>query len=176
MKKILMTLAFCAVATVANAAFTYIQGYVDAYEGDTNVADYQAMVVDSTQMGLTGAIDVNTVLDWVRDNFVNWSTPLNTSVAAQLTVASEGFEGGTLGFANESVNLTGNASQYYLLALCSGSGRFYLNVLANDITYNSSLDFDIARSESTGWQPIPEPTSGLLLLFGLAGLALKRRH
>ena len=29
---------------------------------------------------------------------------------------------------------------------------------------------------SAGWQPVPEPTSGLLLLIGVAGLALKRRR
>lgn len=29
---------------------------------------------------------------------------------------------------------------------------------------------------SAGWYAVPEPTSGLLLLLGMAGLALKRKH
>lgn len=29
---------------------------------------------------------------------------------------------------------------------------------------------------ATGWSPVPEPTSGLLMLLGMAGLALRRRR
>ena len=31
-------------------------------------------------------------------------------------------------------------------------------------------------STSSGWQSVPEPTSGLLMLLGMAGLALRRRR
>ena len=33
-----------------------------------------------------------------------------------------------------------------------------------------------SQAENTNWQSIPEPTSGLLLLLGVAGLALRRRR
>ncbi len=33
-----------------------------------------------------------------------------------------------------------------------------------------------ASQNQSGWQPVPEPTSGLLLLLGMAGLALKRKR
>ena len=32
------------------------------------------------------------------------------------------------------------------------------------------------QSANTAWTPVPEPTSGLLLLLGMAGLALKRKR
>ena len=39
------------------------------------------------------------------------------------------------------------------------------------------LGADAATGTATGgWQSVPEPTSGLLLLLGMAGLALKRKR
>ncbi len=40
---------------------------------------------------------------------------------------------------------------------------------ANALTYN-------ATTAANGWAAVPEPTSGLLLLLGMAGLALKRKR
>ena len=34
---------------------------------------------------------------------------------------------------------------------------------------------ELEGTTSSGWQSVPEPTSGLLLLLGMAGLALKRK-
>ena len=39
----------------------------------------------------------------------------------------------------------------------------------NALTYN-------ATSAANGWAAVPEPTSGLLMLLGMAGLALRRRR
>ena len=50
------------------------------------------------------------------------------------------------------------------------------------ITFLSGAGFDTATAKihlggtNNGWQAVPEPTSGLLLLLGVAGLALKRKR
>ena len=42
--------------------------------------------------------------------------------------------------------------------------------------YVNALDYTTAGQAGSNWQAIPEPTSGLLLLLGVAGLALKRKR
>ena len=48
-------------------------------------------------------------------------------------------------------------------------------------TYTASSNADISTAAPSGWTvtggaPVPEPTSGLLMLLGVAGLALRRRR
>ena len=42
--------------------------------------------------------------------------------------------------------------------------------------YVNALDYSTAGQDGSNWKAVPEPTSGLLLLLGVAGLALKRRR
>ena len=45
------------------------------------------------------------------------------------------------------------------------------------ISASSKLEFDASNGYSAaGWYTVPEPTSGLLMLLGMAGLALRRRR
>lgn len=43
-------------------------------------------------------------------------------------------------------------------------------------TWVNALGYDTKGTAGSNWQAIPEPTSGLLLLLGVAGLALKRKR
>ena len=53
----------------------------------------------------------------------------------------------------------------------------YLSGLSSAIGDSFSADLDLmATPASQGYTAVPEPTSGLLLILGMAGLALKRKR
>lgn len=43
-------------------------------------------------------------------------------------------------------------------------------------TWVNALDYTTAGKNGSNWQAVPEPTSGLLFLLGMAGLALRRKQ
>ena len=100
-------------------------------------------------------------------------------------------------FSIASAKWTGNASSWISTTGDDKYGYFYA-IIFNAETIDDATEFLIAGgSEADGsyklkfgtatanqtatlnagaWQAIPEPTSGLLLLLGMAGLALKRQR
>ena len=100
---------------------------------------------------------------------------------------SNGSAGGLLDNLNESDNGT-----YYALVVWDGvtDGDSYYGVAEGSISgivINPPSDADYLAFDNLGYggymatdtavtDVVPEPTSGLLMLLGLAGLALKRKH
>ena len=99
------------------------------------------------------------------------------AAAGNITGATglDGFSSGTLTAFAVVVDSTDLASaQNYFLA----SGGETKNVTFTSATGNKSLAFgsQATITQAAGaWTAVPEPTSGLLMLLGMAGLALRRR-
>ena len=72
----------------------------------------------------------------------------------------------------------GDGNTYYMITRGAEGTAYVSNPEEGSPAVFGVDDFSAANSQSKGWQMVatPEPTSGLLLLLGVAGLALKRKR
>ena len=186
MKKLMIAVAATALAFAANAAASVNwAGY--AYSGDPTVdanwftggQAYLVLLTDSAAY-----------------------TTMDDLLAAGTIVDSVGVDYGAIGTAtiNDSDTIFGGSGTKYLaiLATTDGTGlggepaAYGIPTTGNYGIYQGEMaytagaggTFSIPSSYNDGWGAIdastpvavPEPTSGLLLLLGVAGLALRRRR
>lgn len=75
-----------------------------------------------------------------------------------------------------SIIVDGDESNY-LVAKLNGTGDALMTkTVAGTSGAAYAFSWNAQGTNNTNWQSIPEPTSGLLLLLGVAGLALRRRR
>ena len=134
--------------------------------GDMTIADWAATTYAGSK---TAAISGGTVVTDPDRSYARISTTgADTTKQKTFTVVTAG----DLIFfdeeANKTVNTTDQGAAYKLAQDWSGDTKYDFTKAGKDQAW-----------KETGWYStaaIPEPTSGLLLLLGVAGLALRRRR
>jgi hypothetical protein len=170
MKKLMIMLAAFAIGFAAQAAVavTWQTGTgVKKADGSAfsngNASPYTATIAFFTDSGCTTAFDAGGTL----------------STSTYATKASKGFSAVT----GETF---GGGTYYAVLTLSNGTMEWKSDVGSFTIsdgqlsgpTVNFTSGLNVGGSSlinSNPYVPVPEPTSGLLLVMGLAGLALRRR-
>ncbi len=166
MKKIMIALATVACAFGVQAAAVDwstgdLYGSNGEYISDNTYDGYTySAILTITGGGLAEDIVSTGIMDWDGFAATAEGLALNTTYSASLVITE--YKGGVA------------------LNTLSASGEF---VTAASESFSKGITFEDGTGFTTGgslagasWQAVPEPTSGLLLLLGVAGLALRRKR
>ena len=185
MKKLMIALAVAAVAAIGNAAsVNWLSGTVLDPNGDVanksvtaylwviDAATYDTFAANTTGKAMSDAV------------YAAYGTKTGDAYASGTTTKK-----GVRDLTDDSKAYAANDSAYGVILYTYGSGddlQYMGNV--GKVTFESSMDVDSQNMSqfllgnttagATAWSTasVPEPTSGLLLLLGMAGLALKRKR
>ena len=190
MKKLMIACVAVAMAAVAHAAsinWTITNVYSPS-DSTAKVAAgsmsawlfVTANTTDVTGIPVTTLAAVQAVLDSGDLTGLASLAAVHASNTADGTVGGAtgltGFSSGSLTAFAVVVDSTdlATASNYFLAA--SGAEKTATFTSATGIkTLNFGSQATITQAAG-GWTAVPEPTSGLLMLLGMAGLALRRKH
>lgn len=150
MKKIMIIAAFALTAICANAA-SFKWSAANIYGPDGN--KYSGLVtIFSTQVD-------------------GWSATAN---------AASGVVSATTATFSSDLFVTGNYYDFYFTI--ETAGKTFTSATINKAALDAQTqsvgfgNMQTATQATGAWVAVPEPTSGLLLLLGVAGLALKRKR
>ena len=185
MKKLMLTAAVALAAVVTNAAaVSWTTGGL-AYDGETlakGTANGYLWIVDSTMYDTYSSFTDGEALS--KAIYADYKGKIDTATAS----GSLGKKGALA--LTDNADYGAGASVYaVILYTTTQGGKDYIMGNAGYVTLESAQNKEVsamgtfiggdgtsATSYATGWAAVPEPTSGLLMLLGMAGLALRRRR
>ena len=166
-------------AAVCNWGITKIGASPDA----TAATGWAAYLVSAADLETFQSLDADKVAGWVTSHYIDQAETITGGRGQGIVVA------GTTGD-NYGIGDTENAFLVLFDNASAADASYYAytgtmqSLPVGDGGAPIGLAFgEFASAVQSGWQstsggpsPIPEPTSGLLLLLGVAGLALRRKR
>ena len=191
MKKLLILAATAAFGCALNAA-SYTWGFqnsetVDpdgAYFGEGSYADASAFLYLGTATITGGKLDISslTLVTSVGamnpDPDYNWGVFGTDSMPSSALVSTDAGQAYTLILVAQEGLSALNDGDTYNMIVANGTSSIAALPSAGDTTYYAKFveGTQYSASSWTSTTVVPEPTSGLLMLLGMAGLALRRRR
>lgn len=173
MKKIMIAVVAVALAFVANAAsVNWSVSGVTAPEGGTLASGWYACFVEGSALPTDMA--AMTAGDWATWTGANATSEGTLAVTAR----AKTFSGSTADTYAADSAVTGYIVMFDAANVADASNFAYTEVATKNVPSAGNLTWSQTFATTSGWQAVavPEPTSGLLMLVGLAGLALRRRR
>lgn len=185
MKKILIAVGVVALAAMTQAASVkWNSGTVKAATdasgtaGTANATSYTAYLYTFDSLAAYTAAQ-STAVDALYSTYVGKVTPVTTANAKPNGTANITQSGQPDGSSTDPVTVYG-----MVIYVDTATAATYANVdafvkvgFATDSYQDTTgLSFGNMGTQQANWTAVPEPTSGLLMLLGMAGLALRRRR
>ena len=191
MKKLMIAIAAVAIGVVANAA-SYTWTSTGIYNGAGATSASLAYLPEGTTayMLFTTYSQTDLLADYVTAKG-NKTTFIDTYLTSSKVVGTGTVnDSGKIGGATGSASVTTDMTAYYVIVM---DDKLFISTTATaeysslpggtDVAFKSTvapskaLPTDAATGTgAAGWYAVPEPTSGLLMLLGMAGLALRRKR
>ena len=175
----------CVAAFAQAATYTWSGSAVTVVGADTAPTTWSVILMDSA---VTSQSDLQSLFSGTDKSklakAINDATVATTTGLAVGTTAGRWNATGTL----PASFVQGDNVNFYTLILDNGGlqtkGNYFLaQTKTGTVSDSTALAMSFASQAGKNWtkydvssEPIPEPTSGLLLLLGVAGLALRRRR
>lgn len=197
MKKLMMAAAAICAAVVANAATVnwgsgaiQTPGEGGALSGTklTSSSGFNVkMYVWESLASADVSYDAGDLFKWYSDGASGTKDPFGTSIAAKTAAPTPGASATTASVAGSLAPSTEGDSVYAAVLFVledstSGDAMWYMENAGSKASAKSVQTLgNLALKQggtgsATAWTAVPEPTSGLLMLLGMAGLALRRRR
>ena len=185
MKKLKIALGVIALTAVTQAASVkWNSGTVMAASnangesGSAVATSYTAYLYTFATLDAYNAA-VATSVDKLYASYVGKESPVMTATAKPTGVANITQTGLTNGSTDAPITVYGMVIYVDTTTAASYDGvDAFVKVGFNTGTYQDTtgLQFSNMGTQQANWTAVPEPTSGLLMLLGMAGLALRRRR
>ena len=174
MKKIIVAL-ICTSAIYAHAAsIQWSMTSIPASPDTARAAGWVAYFMDSTTYTAFSKLNADSVANYATKNKLFEGVTKANRGQIQINNSSGNYEKGE--------SISGYIILFDASEVASAKNYAYTSVKSGTVGDAGAAvilnfgAFSSATSDTGGWTAIPEPTSGLLMLLGAAGLALKRKR
>lgn len=182
MKKLIIAAAVVCTAVFAHAAAANWKASASGMYNGTGSTEDSALY-----SGTAYLFDAGVTSQAALFALIEGGATIGTSTAGYVATAT--FDEGAFGGLNFANGEQGGGSYKYYFVIVDGDNTYFSNektATANGTATAKSIGFSVQSGSSAlpvagfqgagAWSAVPEPTSGLLMLLGMAGLALRRRR